>query len=221
MIIAALGAMAATAGAQTTALGPAPERSPFSVGLGLGWAKMDMADINGVIDDVNEEFGEDILSQINSGVEFDLVLGYQVTPSINAGAVYTRIDASSIYDDPEGAMEIQVPANFFGIFGQYSATTAGKMGYGLGAEIGLLSTTGEWDLAIPNVIEENGKFEGSTFGGTGYVMIEYAATHAISMQFQGGYRFGTITDLKFAGEPADRNMDYNGGFLRAVFRIHP
>jgi len=200
-----------------------PERSPWVLDLEFGWAKMAMDQINEAVAAFNagyhSTYGE--LKEINGGVDFGVAVGRRLTPSLTAGLKFTRLDASTDLPDPIGAIEYNVGGNAWNGFVHWIPPMEGGMAWGVGVDVGVISTTGEIDLAIPSVVEETGKLDGSAPAVAGYLILDFAGTRTVSFQGQVGYRQAKITDLKVAGQATDGELDYSGFFFRAAFLLHP
>ncbi len=198
-----------------------PDRSPWTVGIELGWSKFAMEDINGVIGVINNEYGEDVLSDINGGMEFGLTVDRRVSSLVTVGLGYTHLDGSTDYPNPTGALELSVGANLWLGYVHYVPTMDSGMSWGAGLDLGMISTTGDINLAIPAVGVDTGEFGGSAPAGAGYLILDFPGTRTVSFQGHFGYRVATITDVTLAGDPADAELDYSGFFLRVGFRLHP
>jgi len=130
-----------------------PERSAWLVGLELGWAKFAMDDINAAIGEFNANPDVDDLDEIKGGVDFGAFAGRRLSESLTAGVKYTRLDGSTDLPDPTGAFEINTGANVWSGFLHYIPPLDGGMAYGLGVDLGAISTTGEINIAISIEIE--------------------------------------------------------------------
>lgn len=198
-----------------------PDRSPWIMGLEVGWARFAMDDVNDAIDAINREYGEDILGDIDAGVVFSAYVGRRLSPAITAGLKFTRLDGSTDYPDPTGAFEINAGANVWGGFVHYVPPVDGGMAWGAGLDLGVVSTTGEINLAIPAAGVETGDFGGSAPAAAGYLILDFPGTRTVSFQGHVGYRYAKIDDVTLAGGPSDAELDHSGFFFRAGFRLHP
>jgi hypothetical protein len=216
-----LTALAAAAAAPAAAAERYPDRSRWLVGLELGWAKFAMDDINGVIREFNADTTVADIDEIKDGVDFGVFLGRRLTSSLTVGVKYTRLDASTDLADPTGAFEINAGANVWNGFLHYVPPLDGGLAYGVGADLGWTSTTGEINVGRPNVIELTDKLEGSALALAGYLILEAQGTRTVSFQGQIGYRHAPITDVTISGVAWDRDLDHSGFFVRASFRLHP
>ncbi|MBE0566148.1 MAG: hypothetical protein IH621_09340 [Krumholzibacteria bacterium] len=212
---------AALACALPAAAEPYPDRSAWLLGLELGWAKFAMDDVNDAIGAINQEYGEDILSDINGGVEFSAFVGRRFSPAITAGLKFTRLDGSTDHPDPTGALEINTGANVWGGYVHYVPPVDAGMAWGAGLDLGVVSTTGEINLAIPAEGVETGDFGGSAPAAAGYLILDFPGTRTVSFQGHVGYRYAKIDDVTLAGGPSDAVLDHSGFFARAGFRLHP
>lgn len=219
MVVALAGA--ALACATPAAAEPYPDRSPWIIGLELGWARFALDDVNDAIDAINREYGEDILGDINGGVEFSAYVGRRFSPTITAGLKFTRLDGSTDYPDPTGAFEINAGANVWGGYVHYVPPVDGGMAWGAGLDLGVISTTGEINLAIPAAGVETGGFGGSAPAAAGYLILDFPGTRTVSFQGHVGYRYAQIDDVTLAGGASDAELDHSGFFVRAGFRLHP
>lgn len=198
-----------------------PDRSPWILGLELGWAKVAMDDINAAVREFNANPDVGDMPEIDDAVDFGVSLGRRLSPSLTAGLKFTRLDASTDLPDPLGAFEINVGANVWGAYLHWIPPLEGGLAWGAGLDAGLLATTGELDLAIPGQGTESGGFDGTAPAGAAYLVIEGLGTRTVSFQGHVGYRYAKITDLELAGGPAADDLDYSGFFIRAAFRLHP
>ncbi len=200
-----------------------PERSPWVLDLEIGWAKMAMGQINDAVAVINEGYHSTYgdLKEINGGVDFGAAVGRRLGPSLTAGLKFTRLDASTDLPDPIGAIEYNVGANVWSAFVHWIPPMEGGVAWGAGLDLGVISTTGSIDLAIPSVGVESGGLDGSAPAAAGYLIMDFAGTRTVSLQGQVGYRQAKITDLKVAGATTDGELDYSGFFFRAAFLLHP
>lgn len=205
-----------------------PDRSPWTFGIELGWSKFAMDDINDVIGAFNEAYGDTVdgkinavLSDINGGMEFGLTVDRRISSVLTVGLGYTHLDGSTDYPNPTGAFELSVGANLWRGYVHYIPKMDSGMSWGAGLDLGVISTTGDINLAIPGEGTDTGAFEGSAPAGAGYLIVDFPGTRTVSFQGHFGYRVATITDVTLAGTPANADLDYTGFFLRAAFLLHP
>ena len=198
-----------------------PDRSPWTVGIELGWSKFAMDDINDVIGAFNESYGEDVLSDINGGMEFGLTVGRRVSSVLTVGLAFSHLDGSTDYPNPTGAFELSVGANLWRGYAHYIPPMDSGMAWGAGLDLGVISPTGDINLAIPGEGTDSGEFSGSAPAGAAYLVLDFPGTHTVSFQGHFGYRIAKITDVTLAGAPANADLDYSGFFLRAAFLLHP
>ena len=198
-----------------------PDRSPWTLGIELGWSKFAMDDVNDVIGVFNDEYGEDVLDDINGGMEFGLTVDRRISPLVTVGLGYTHLDGSTDYPNPTGAYELSVGANLWRGYVHYIPQMDSGMSWGAGLDLGVIATTGDINLAIPSEGIDTGEFGGSAPAGAGYLILDFPGTRTVSFQGHIGYRIATITDVTLAGDPANADLDYSGFFLRVGFRLHP
>ena len=198
-----------------------PDRSPWTIGLELGWSKFAMDDINDVIGAFNQEYGEDVLSDINGGMEFSVTVDRRISSVVTVGLAYSHLDGSTDYPNPTGAFELSVGANLWRGYVHYIPKMDSGMSWGAGLDLGVITPTGDINLAIPGEGTDSGSFGGSAPAGAGYLIVDFPGTPTVSFQGHFGYRVAKITDVTLAGAPANADMDYTGFFLRAAFLLHP
>ncbi len=217
LLIAAACAVAAPAAAAERY----PDRSDWVIGLELGWARFAMDAVNDMVREFNENQDVDDMAEIDSGIDFGLWVGRRLSPALTAGLKFTHLDGSTDLPYVTGAFEINAGANLWSGWLHYVPPVDGGMAYGVGADLGVVATTGEINLAIPDVIEESGDFGGSAPAAAGYLILDFVGTRTVSFQGQVGYRYAKITDVTLAGGPSDAELDHSGFFFRAAFRLHP
>lgn len=200
-----------------------PDRSPWVLDLEIGWAKLAMDQINEGIGAFNEgyhsTFGD--LPEINGGVDFGVGVGRRLSPALTAGLKFTRLDASTDLPDPIGAFEIGVGANVWNVYAHWVPPMDEGMAWGVGADLGVISTTGSIDLIIPPDQGDSGAFDGSAPAAAAYLILDLPGTRVVSIQGQVGYRAAKITDVKVGGQATNTELDYSGFFFRAAFLLHP
>jgi len=226
LAILASAALAVLAAALPAAAGERyPDRSPWIIDLSIGLARYGMDDVNAIVRGFNEESSPEVgdMDEINSGPEFSVGVGRRLTPSLTAGLKFTRLDASTDLPNLTGAAEINAGANVWSVYAHYIPPMDGGMTYGVGLDLGLASTTGETNIAIPNQPVITNDMSGSAPAAAAYLVLDFEGTRTISFQGHAGYRVAKITDvpLGFADQVSLGDVDLSGFFIRAAFLFHP
>lgn len=164
-------------------------------------------------------------AHVEKGRLFGGAMGFETGGKWNFGLGMDRLAASTRASDASGALEWNLSANVWRLFGEYSLRPVGQSSVFVGGAIGLVQENGKMIVSQPGYAPAEYKMSGKGPSYEGHVGGNWWATPLFALTATVGYRHARVDEVMVEGIPfimsngEAMSLDFSGPSARIGIKI--